>query len=218
MRDPIEAAYSMVDKHQTGVWTAIPAIIQSFDATKKTVVAQPSVQGIQIAKDGSTTPINMPLLLDVPVYFPSGGGVTLTFPVKAGDECLVVFASRSIDAWHQSGGVQPQVEARMHDLSDGIAFVGISATPNVQSDISTSTAQLRSDDGSTFVQLDAEAQTLVLTAPGGATIDANTTINGTLHVTGQITCDADVVANGISLDHHTHTGVTAGSSSTGGPQ
>ena len=31
------------------------------------------------------------------MVFPGGGGFALTFPVAAGDECLVVFASRCID-------------------------------------------------------------------------------------------------------------------------
>ena len=102
----------------------------------------------------------------MPVYFPSGGNCTLTFPVKPGDECLVVFASRCIDAWWQSGGVQDQAEMRMHDLSDGFVFVGC-ARSRVLPSVNTGATELRSDDGSTFLRLDPASQKVKIVAPGG---------------------------------------------------
>lgn len=48
-------------------------------------------------------------------------------------------------------------------------------------------------------------------AAGGVTIDGDVQINGTLRASG------DCVASGISLAGHTHGGVQAGSSQTGGP-
>lgn len=44
---------------------------------------------------------------------------------------------------------------------------------------------------------------IIVTAP--TNFVGNMMIKGTLHVTGQITSDADVVAQGKSLVHHTHT-------------
>jgi hypothetical protein len=85
--------------------------------------------------------------VDVPVIFPRGGGCTLTFPVKAGDECLLIFADRCIDFWWQNGGVQKPVDLRMHDLSDAFAIVGPQSQAHKISGISTSAAQLRTDDG-----------------------------------------------------------------------
>lgn len=87
-------------------------------------------------------------------------GVTLTFPVQPGDECLIVFTSRGFDNWWQSGGIQPPMEARMHDLSDGFVFLGFRSQPRKLSNVSTTTCQLRSDDGVTLVELDAKNQTV----------------------------------------------------------
>jgi hypothetical protein len=112
--------------------------------------------------------------------------VTLTFPVAEGDECLVVFASRAIDGWWQSSGVQPPIEARMHDLSDGFVLLGFRSVPRVLGNISAVQAELRSDDGSTIVGLNPTAQTVSITAPGGAAIKANAIITGTLLVTGMV--------------------------------
>jgi phage gp45-like len=53
-----------------------------------------------------------------------------------------------------------------------------------------------------------------LTAGGGS--GAITGVSAAL--TGNVTADGDVTAGAISLNSHTHTGVQAGGSSTGGPQ
>ncbi|OHV11202.1 phage baseplate assembly protein V [Kushneria phosphatilytica] len=55
-------------------------------------------------------------------------------------------------------------------------------------------------------------------APKGVKITGPVTIDGTLHTTGKTTCDADVVASGISLVHHVTTGVESGSSKSGPPE
>lgn len=144
-----------IQGHLTETWTALPGKVASdLDPAKRTISVQPTVQAKAQNKDGSFEWVTLPLCVDVPVFFPEGGGVTMTFPVKAGDECLLVFASRCIDAWWQSGGIQVQADQRMHDLSDGFAFVGVSSVPRVISAISTSRAQFRSNDGQAFVELD----------------------------------------------------------------
>jgi predicted transcriptional regulator len=77
----------------------------------------------------------------------------LTFPVKAGDEVLIVFASRCIDSWWQSGGVQVPIEERMHDLSDGFAILSPTSQPKKLSSVSTSNAQLRTESGGTYIEV-----------------------------------------------------------------
>ena len=72
------------------------------------------------------TLVDYPPLKDVPVMFPSGGGAFLYFPVKKGDQCLLLFNDRDIDSWFEAGGTNPPPSARMHSLSDAIAIVGIS--------------------------------------------------------------------------------------------
>ena len=134
------------------VWTALPGIITDFDASTLTCSVQPSIQmKVTDKTTNKTSWESLPELLDCPVFYPSGGGFTLTFPIAKGDECLVVFASRCIDEWWDKGGVQPQSFLRMHDLSDGIVFCGIrsKARPlNI-----TSNATLMSEDGTTYIQL-----------------------------------------------------------------
>lgn len=221
--DLMEAMRTALDGRQAKMWQGGPGIIQSFDAAKMTVVVQPAVQGRASKSDGSVAFVNLPLLLDVPVQFPSGGGVTLTFPIKKGDECWFSIADRCIDAWWQQGGIQSPMEARMHDLSDACAFVGVRSQPRVLANVSTSHAQLRSDDGLAFVDLDPAGHVVTITAPGGITLNGPVTATSTMHVQSDVTVDTkvtatnDVIGGGKHLATHTHGGVQAGGGNTGAP-
>lgn len=214
---------------------ALPGIIQSFDPDAVTAVVQPAIRYIERDNDGNKSTKDYPLLVDVPVVFPHGGGCTLTFPVKEGDECLVIFADRCIDFWWQSGGIQEPVDGRMHDLSDSFCIVGPQSQAKKIGGISTTAAQLRTDDGSAFIEVSAGGNITATTA-GNATINAreivlngNVTINGNLSqgmgesggtatMHGPVTVTNDVTAGGKSLMTHTHGGVEHGNDSTGEPE
>ena len=152
--DPVEATRAALDGRQAEMWTALPGIVNGFDPVAMTVSVQPSVKGQVQDEAGKTSAVNLPLLVDVPVVFPAGGGFTLTHPVKSGDECLVVFASRCIDGWWQGGGVGGAPDERMHDLSDGIAMVcPRSQARKLSPPVDTENVQLRTDDGQAHVTM-----------------------------------------------------------------
>jgi Phage protein Gp138 N-terminal domain len=151
LNDQEQAMRLILDGRQVGIWTSLPGIIQSFDASTMTCTVQPAIQAIVVNEDGTENFVNLPLLVDCPVVFPSGGGFLITFPLEQGDECVVNFSSRCIDAWWQLGGVQQAMEARMHDLSDGFVIPGPWSQPNVPPGVNTSKLQIRSKDGTVFL-------------------------------------------------------------------
>lgn len=189
---------------------SMPGIIQSFDPMACTCTVQPAISGQVADEVGDFKSAPLPLLVDVPVVFPRGGGCTITFPVKAGDECLVVFSDRCIDFWWQNGGVQEPVDPRQHDLSDAFAFIGPQSQAEVIGNISTDSLQIRTDDGGSFIEL---------RQGGNVTITSKqVTINGDVKVNGAITSTGDQIAAGISQTGHVHGGVQSGGSNTGGPR
>ena len=210
----------MLENAEAQLWTALPAIVKSFNATALTVEAQPAITGRYIDPTGEVKVVNLPLLLDCPVVFPHGGGCSLTFPVKPGDECLIIFADRCIDNWWQNGGVQNPAEMRMHDLSDGFAIVGCWSQPKRIGSWSTGETQLRSDDGSAFVAVHPSGHQITAKTSGKVIVQATNgvEITGDVKVTGNVTVTGAVTGNGIRLDTHTHGGVERGSSNTNGPQ
>lgn len=217
---------------------ALPGIVQAFDPETVTATIQPSIRYMQRDNDGNTTTHDYPLLLDVPVMFQRGGGCTLTFPVRSGDECLVIFADRCIDFWWQNGGIQQPVDPRMHDLSDAFAIVGPQSQAKKISGISTNAAQLRSDDGSTYFELNPATQKIKIVAPGGlevitplADFSEKVTVHGLLSwlggmvgsvvsgvaskITGVVEFIGTVKANGKIIDDtHKHGGVQRGDGET----
>ncbi len=195
----VELMNETFEAWQSGIHTAMPGIVQSFDSAHQTCTVQPALLWRVTDQSGRTSSVALPLLVDVPVIFPGGGGYLFTFPVRPGDSCWVVFGERCIDAWWQSGGVQEQAEYRLHDLSDAVALVGIRPqTELVTGGINMSGPELRTDSGSARLRL--EGDCVVVVAPGGVTYDTPT-----------ITVTGDVIASGISLVHHTHPGCQGGS-------
>ncbi len=67
---------------------------------------------------------------------------------------MALIASGSIDAWFQNGGEQPETDARRHSLSDAIYLPGVRNTPRKLNNVSTTAAQIRSDDGKHYSELD----------------------------------------------------------------
>ncbi len=132
---------------------ATPGIIQSFDPVEQVVTVQPAIRERVRDQYGNLSWVDLPLIPDVPIVMPRAGGFTLTLPVHAGDECLVIFGDMCMDSWWASGGVQNQAERRRHDLSDAFAILGTWSQPRVLTGYSTSSVQLRTDDGTAYIEL-----------------------------------------------------------------
>lgn len=236
--DLSQALKAMGEQVSSSLRVAVPGIIQSFDPDTVTCTVQPAVNGSVPDETGAVSAEGITLLVDLPVIFPRGGGVTLTFPVKVGDECLVIFSDRCIDFWYQSGGTGDAVDERQHDTSDAFVIVGPQSQAQKISGISTNSAQMRSDDGSTYFELNPATQTINIVAPGGfnvtsplSTFSAAVTIKGLLtwmagmvgstasglaaKITGAINFIGTLTSNGKDIsDQHTHGGVQTGSGNT----
>ena len=141
------------DKIMNDIWVAMPGIIQSFDPDEQTVTVQLSLRERIRSGEGEMSHVGLPLLLDVPIVIPRAGGFCLTFPVKQGDECLVIFGDVCIDSWWSHGGIQNQIEKRRHDLSDGFAILGAWSQPRTIPNYDMSKACIRSDNGSAVIKL-----------------------------------------------------------------
>ena len=105
---------------------ALPGTVTSFDPETQTVSVQPAL------KRGL---FSLPVIRDVPVFFPGSKDQAVTWPVSAGDECLLIFADSDIDRWFDSGETEEPFSARQHSLPDAFAFVGFRSRPNALQDM-----------------------------------------------------------------------------------
>lgn len=229
--DPEESLRMALDSYASQLWTALPALVVSVNLAAQTVSAQPTIQGSVTGHDGSVRRVNLPVLVDVPLVWPRAGGFALTFPVAAGDEVLVVFASRCIDSWWQSGGIGAPAESRMHDLSDGFAILAPTSQPKKLANVSANNAQLRNYAGNTLVEITPDGKANVtgateinMTAPvinlTGGEINLTgkvTQTGGAVSVAGPMTASGGLNVGGIVFGSHKHTGIQTGGGTSGSP-
>jgi hypothetical protein len=206
--DPEEVMRIATDSAAAKLWVAVPGIIESVNYAEMTVVVQPATQARVLQSNGSVQNVNLPLLLDVPIVFMSGGNVILTMPIAAGDEALVIFANNCIDSWWQLGGVQAQTDIRLHDLSDGFALIGPRSQAKLIAAISQTTAQFRSVDGSTYMEVNPATKAINIIAPGGFNVTGPTNFTGTVQAN-----DVDIG----STHEHGYIPGTAGEANTTPP-
>lgn len=185
--------------------TSMPGIVQSFDNETQTASVQPAIKRVFRKEEEDTeilVPVDLPLCINVPVIFPRGGGFSLTFPVQPGDECLLVFCERSYDYWHESGGVQSPGARRFHSLSDAVAHVGLSSTPNKIPNFYTDGISLSKDDGTAKIEITG-GEIAVTTDTIINLVAPNVKVTGNLEVTGTSTA-SDHISGGVSGSGHTH--------------
>jgi len=105
------------------VHVALPARVEEYNAAEQWVNAKPLLKRSFTTIDGEEISESLPIVPKIPVMFPRAGGFFLSLPIAKGDFVLLVFNERSIDAWTAKAGeeVDP-VDARMHSLSDAVAF------------------------------------------------------------------------------------------------
>lgn len=79
----------------------------------------------------TTKTLPYPQLVRCPLMILTGGPSYMTFPVENGDECVIFFNDRDLDTWWSTGAVaNPPNSNRLHDLNDGIVFVGVRSLAN----------------------------------------------------------------------------------------
>lgn len=143
--------------------------IVSFDSAKQQAV-------IQIDK--------FPQISGVPVKFICGADFSIQIPVKAGDDCLVIFCDTDLDNWVAGKGGKPAFSQDLHGLNGAIALVGITNLNTKISDYIT--------DG---VRIKYKGSSIELKDSG-------------IIIKGNVTVEGDVVADGISLKNHIHSSGT----------
>lgn len=201
-----------LDGQQRDLWTCMPGIVESYDSGDNTVEVNLAIKATVLVYNPSTgaqTPTETAIskLVKVPLHQIGNPRFVVDIAPAAGDEVTVMFASRCIDGWWQSGGVQSQVEQRMHSLSDGIAIPGLFSAPKASAaGLGSGGLRLRDTGGGASFVMPGDGS-VVITAPGG------------LIVSGDITSTGTVSNNGHNIGStHLHTDVETGSSLSGPPQ
>lgn len=128
--------------------TCLPGQIISFDDATQTADIQPTIK----MKVGENLQ-NLPVLSGVPVRFPKSADFSLSFPLAADDEVLLIFSERSLDTWLTHGGIQNPFDVRRHDLSDAFAVPMAYSQKNLIPSFPSANLEMKANTGSAKVEL-----------------------------------------------------------------
>lgn len=132
------------DRWAADVRVALPGRVEKYDAQTQLVDVKPLVNDRFEVADGVQS-LELPVIPSVPLMFPGAGGFHITFPVQKGDEVLLIFSDKSIDAWQNQGGISDPDDARRHHLTDAIAIPGLHNNKGSISSVSTSIVEIGKD-------------------------------------------------------------------------
>ena len=121
----MESAMIAFFEHQMRkVYTAIPAVIISVRSDEKqSVDVKPLINQVFADLEDDT---EHPVLLHVPLIYPSSSTSAVTFPVHPGDTVMLVFSQASTDVFKSGDGtIQPPSDYRRFNIRDAVAIPGL---------------------------------------------------------------------------------------------
>lgn len=199
----------VLQKFLQGVDGMLPAMVVATN--RKTVSVQPLISiittGVEI--------VQRPLISQIPVQWPGGGGFVFSFPLKPGDLGWIKANDRDISLFLQSiqaGNVaaSPPNTSRKHSFSDAVFIPDTMSYGVTIADGDADNVVLQSYDGTTKIAM----------GTGVVNILAPTSMNittPTLTVNGQIVATESITSDGLVFNTHIHSGVTTGPDDTGEP-
>ena len=102
------------------VHTCIPGVVKEYDFTTRRARVQPAVD--LLLTDGTT--LEKPIILDVPVIFPAGGGYTVHFPLMPDDPVMLFFSERDIANFKEKLEVGPPLSADIMAIQHAVCIPG----------------------------------------------------------------------------------------------
>jgi len=121
-----EVIRAAIDSRLRDVHVALPGRIESYDASEQKADVKPMVGELLPTRAGREIEESLPVIPNVPLVFPRGGGFYLTLPMRPGDFVLLVVNERSIDTWISGDGDEKSPDDfRTHNLSDAVALAGL---------------------------------------------------------------------------------------------
>jgi hypothetical protein len=111
-----------ITRASAGVQTGMPARVVSFtEGPPARCSVKPLLQR-RDAETGETT--DYPVIPDVPIIYPAGGGFRMSWPLAQNDQVWLVFGSRDISGWKSGGGASAPRSQRRAGLSDAVVLAG----------------------------------------------------------------------------------------------
>lgn len=174
------------------------ATVQEFDPATQTARATVNYKKtfFDITDVGLVKPrlVDYAPIVEAPVVVLSGGDYAMTMPIKAGDECLVLFNDRDFGNWYAGSSSSAVPTPRLHAYTDAIILVGLRSKPKMIANYNANGIELRNKDGTRKVLIDDDkvvaqfnANTSVTVDSGGVTVKSASNVTLVLDPSGKLT-------------------------------
>lgn len=122
----VEVIRAALESRLLDVHTCLPGKVVIFDPSTQSVNVQPTVKRA-VPKtdgdgDGDVEHEELPIIHNVPVAFPGGGGYSMRFPITPGDHVWLMFSESAMATWRTTGQIAEPGDLRRHDLSYACAI------------------------------------------------------------------------------------------------
>lgn len=119
-----EALDALMGGLQAEIHTCLPGIVQKYSGGKADVL--PAFRRAYRDEDGGEVVVSYPVVTNVPVMTPRGGGAYVSIPLKKGDPVVLICSQRSMDRYLETDGSAPvdPADARMHHITDAWCYPG----------------------------------------------------------------------------------------------
>ena len=203
----VETLEAAVDEAVGEIYSMLPGKIEVYNPVLQSASVKPLIKRRFVGDDGKEDKDVLPVIMDVPILFPRGGGYFLTFPLAPGDNVTLLFADRSIDDYLYGDGAidtDPK-DLRRYDITDAVAIPSFYPFVKGIKDVVASGAVLGKEGG--YQVRVGEGSVDVVT--GGAPSSLGGFVALALKV------DAELTKIKTALNTHVHTGTQPGTGSSG---
>lgn len=136
-----------------GVRICSVGTIVDYNAATQSASVQPLIQHGTMNEDSERVAETLPVLHDIMVKFSGNSRGRITYPVAAGDPCVIWWSASSLSRYlasgAQSGPIDPG-DDRRHDISDAVCEVGGHDFAHVPTDAPTNSVCVHLSGGTTM--------------------------------------------------------------------
>ena len=188
----------------------LPGRVVTYYPEDQTADVIVSVERITHSSEGTYNSTDRTAIKKMPVHTPSGGGWSITMPIKPGDTCILFFSQIGYDHWYYKdldkagtlAGLPKPHLSRQFNENDGYALVGLNTLPRKITGYHATHSQWRGPDPTKQVISLNDDETITITSSTELTINAPSVIVNceTVELTATTSVDVTTPITSISDD------------------
>lgn len=104
------------------LYTTLPGRVEKYYPATQTADVAPTIKRPIPTREGDIRLEDLPVCPNVPVCFPRGGLISISWKLNKGDHVLLLFSTLSLAQWRKSGKTSAPGDLRMHHLGNALAI------------------------------------------------------------------------------------------------